>query len=744
MSQFTAYAVTLCCGAILATAPLCYAQQTPATPVITPTAAEPVTNQPTSTAAAVSTEHQPLIHDDSALEHVLVSVPIHRQLSATALPITLLSGEELRALATSTIGDTLANKPGLANASFGPAVGQPVVRGQQGPRVSVLQNSIQSADASNVSADHAVSIEPLLADSVEVLRGPATLLYGGGAIGGVVNVIDNRIPTRRLDETTGGVEYRHDGASDLDVSVFRLDSGNGDFAFHIDGLYRDWNDLDIPGYAIDEAALDSLHQGHAHAAGDEERDNTKGYVENTGGRSKSITAGGSVFFDGGLFGLSVSRLENRYGIPPAGHAHHKEHEEHDHGDHDDHDADSHAGGVTIDLEQTRYDSRLQLDDPLTGVHSLQWLLSYTDYQHQELESSGTVGSVFKNNSWQSRLEITHEPVLGWHGVVGLQWREGDFSATGEESFIPKTNTRSAGVFVVEGFDRGDWTYELGLRLDQDQLKPDSVVASDKTFNSASLSASALWQITEQWQAAVALSHAERAPVTEELFSNVDVAVGDEYIVHGATQSIEIGNPNLDTEQSSNVDIKLAWQGERARVDATAFYNDFSDYIYLQSTGLEQDELPVLAYQQQDARFSGVEMEAELSLLEFSKGQLTLSVFGDSIRGVFDRGGDVPRLPPYRLGSKLNYSSGNWSSFISVIDAAKQDRPSAHETETAGYTRWDLGLDYRMPGLAANDSLLLFVKANNITDEDIRLSSSFLRNYAPEAGRSLMAGLRYSF
>lgn len=253
--------------------------------------------------------HAKPMRNDSKLEYVLVSASLHKQTSKTALPVTVLTGDELRSAATSTIGDTLSNKPGLANASFGPAVGQPVIRGQQGPRVSVLQNSIKSADASNVSADHAVSIEPLLADSVEVLRGPATLLYGGGAIGGVVNVIDSRIPTVRHGEISGGVEYRHDSASDLDVTAFLLNSGEGDFAFHVDGLYRDWNNLNIPGDAIDEAALGSLHADQGYDR--EERDNAHGYVANTGGRTKNLTVGGSHFFENGLFGVSVSRLENR-------------------------------------------------------------------------------------------------------------------------------------------------------------------------------------------------------------------------------------------------------------------------------------------------------------------------------------------------------------------------------------------------------------------------------------------------
>ncbi|MDC3332879.1 TonB-dependent receptor [bacterium] len=727
MKNFTANAVVFACGSLLLAATNSLAQ---------------TNNQPSNDNSKV---HQQPLHPDNKLEHVLISVPIHRQASKTALPVTVLTGDELRSAASSTIGDTLSNKPGLANASFGPAVGQPVIRGQQGPRVSVMQNSIKSADASNVSADHAVSIEPLLADSVEVLRGPATLLYGGGAIGGVVNVIDSRIPTVLKEEASGGIEYRHDGASDLDVTAFRIDTSEGNIALHIDGLYRDWNNQDIPGDAIDEAALESLHTEEEHED-EEERENTHGYVDNTGGRTKNITVGTSYFFDKGLFGASVSRLENSYGIPPAGHAHHEEeHDEEDHDeDHEDGDHDEEEGGILLDVKQTRYDTRLELTDPLAGIHSLKWLLSHTDYQHDEIEPDGVVGTAFNNDTWETRIELGHEPIAGWHGVVGLQWRDGDFSAEGEESFIPKTATTSTGLFIVEGFDHNDWTYELGLRVDQDELNPKTDSATNENFTSISSSASALWQINSQWQTSIALSSAERAPVTEELYSNVNTEPGDEYVAHGATQSVEIGNPDLDTEKSSNIDIKLGWQNEKVSIEATAFYNDFSDFIYLQNTGLEQDELAVLMYEQQDATLKGIEYQANFTLLDQAAGQLSLSVFGDMIQGEFDTAGDVPRLPPRRIGSKLSYTHGDWSTFVSVLDAAKQDEPGVNETETAGYTRWDLGADYRITGLSAQGSLLLFVKANNITDEEIRLSTSFLRNYSPEKGRSITAGLRYSF
>jgi iron complex outermembrane receptor protein len=628
----------------------------------------------------------------------------------------------------------LAASPGLSNASFGPAVGQPVVRGQQGARVSVLQNSLSSADAANISADHAVSVEPLLADSVEVLRGPSTLLYGGGAIGGVVNVIDNRIPSQTVDGVKAAVEYRHDSAGDMDSSVFRLDAGEGNMAIHLSGLYRDWNHLDIPGDAIDTKALKSLHEGHAHKQ--EEPDNTRGYIANTEGRTDALTAGATVFFDQGLAGFSVSHLSNRYGIPPAGHAH--GHDEHAHTAQE----EVHGEGILIDLRQTRYDGRLQLEQPLPGIEQLDWRLAYTDYQHEEVEPDGAIGTEYHRDSWESRLTLNHQELWGWHGVFGLQYKDSDFSAQGEESFIPETQSTGIGLFIVEGYDWQAWTFELGARYDLDSRKPSHSRARDRDFNSGSLSASALWQGNTGWQASLALSRSERAPVAEELYSNVDAGV--EFVVHGASQAIEVGNSKLDSERSQNADFTLAWQNDSVNIEATAFYNHFNDYIYLYNTGQEQDELPVLEYQQQDARFYGIELDADWYLIQASGQQLTLGLFGDAIRGEFDNGEDVPRLPPLRLGAKVEYQWSDWTASVQVLNAAAQTRAGDHETETDGYTRWDMAFNYQLPQWFWYQSAQVFVQLNNLTDEEVRLSTSFLRNYAPEAGRSVVGGLRVYF
>ena len=682
--------------------------------------------------------------DDGNMEHVLVSVPIHRQESQTALPVTVFSGDVLRAAASATLGETLASRPGLANASFGPAVGRPVIRGQQGARVTVLQNSLRSADASSLSADHSVAVEPLLAERIEVLRGPAILMYGGNAIGGVVNVLDNRIPTVEPEALSGGLEYRHEAAADLDVGAFHLSGGAESFALYASGLWREWGDLSVPGKAIDERALESLHEGHEHEKEDEPLENTEGYIANTGGRTQNLTLGASTIFDSGFFGFAVSQLNNEYGIPPGAHAHHEDEE---YEDEEEHEEAEHEDGIRIDIDQIRYDARLLKEDPFAGISLLNWQVSHTNYQHDEIESNGEIGTHFSNNTWESRIELNHQPLAGWHGLLGLQWRRGEFSALGEESFIPVTKSTSTGLFLVEGYDKDDWTYEVAVRLDKDELKPAHSAAETLNFTSLSASASALWQMTPEWQFSLALSSAERAPVTEELYSNIDVeseASHSEYVVHGATQSIEIGNAELDTEQSHNADFKLSWTNAIASIDATIFYNHFNDYINLQNTGLEQDEVPILLYQQEDATFNGLELETTFVLLATEAHHLELSLMGDTLRARFASGLAVPRMPPRRVGAALKYQRGNWSAFANLQDAAAQKEPGERETVTKAYTRWNLGVNYRLDNFANEGSLLLFAKINNVTDEEIRSSSSFLRNYAPESGRSLVGGIRYTF
>jgi iron complex outermembrane receptor protein len=647
------------------------------------------------------------------MEHVLVSVPLHKQAAETALPVTVLSGDELRRIAATTIGDTLSGSPGLANASFGPGVGRPVIRGQQGPRVMVLQNSTPSADASGLSADHAVSVEPLLAEGIEIMRGPSTLLYGGGAIGGVINVLDNRIPDSVPQQTTGGIEYRYVSASDLNGGVFKLDGGAGNWAYHLDGLYRDWDDLDIPG----------------RAANERDAETTDGYIANTGGHTGNLTGGSSYHFDDGFFGLAVSRLENKYGIPPGAHGHHdEEHEEEE---------------VTLDIEQTRYDATLQLERPVQPLETVRSFLTYTDYGHKEIESSGEVGTRYRRDGWDGRIEAVHRPLAGFHGAFGLQASSSEFSAIGEEAFIPKTDNAAIGAFLVEDRHIGDWTFEGGLRYDWTERDPRTTAASKRSFDAFSASVSGLWQFAPQWQAGLALSRSERAPTDEELYANIEANNPTQWVIHAATNSIELGDTELDTEVSNNADLSVRWSGDDDFIQITGFYNDFADYINLRNTGLEQDEVPVYAYVQDDAEFYGAEVDSEFGLTALAGGDLRLRVFGDVIYGQLDRGGDVPRLPPARIGSRLAWSADRLALWATVLFAGDQDKPGDFERSSQSYTRWDLGGEYRLP-VGSGSEFIVFAELNNIGDEQIRLSTSFLRDIAPEAGRSAEVGVRYLF
>ncbi len=712
--------------------------------------------------AAMAQQAQAAPPKPERIEHVLVSVPVHKKVSESALPVTVLTGRELHSMVASSIGETLGDMPGIANSTFGPGVGRPVIRGQQGPRSFVLQNGIASADVSALSPDHAVSAEPMLAQSIEVLRGPATLLYGGGAIGGVVNIQDNRIPTQAIDGIEGGIEYRYDDAPEMDTTVGRLEGGNGKFAFHLSGTLRDFDDLSIPGLAIDEAALEQQEEllGIPHDEdGEEELENSDGSIENTDGDSDAITLGASYHFgEKGFFGLSYNRFETNYGIPAGSHEHDhgeehghgdEDHDDHgdDHGeDHDDHDEDhdheaEEEENVRIDLEQERYDALVHVHDLVPGVIDVaRGFLTFTDYNHTELEGAET-GTVFDRETWEGRLELVRN--ADNHSVLGLQWRDDDFSAVGDEAYLVPTESTEFGVFFLQDLHLSDWQVELGGRVDYVERDPENVDGQGaEDFTAYSLSVAGLYQIAPDWTTSLSISRSARAPAAEELFSNLGNA-GEELVTHVATGIIEIGDRNLDEEVSFNFDASLNWLGDRSFANLSVYYNSFQDYIFLDNTSTFIDETPVYQYLQDDAVFYGVEFDSDFHLADLAGGELALGVFGDVTVGEFDDAGDVPRLPPMRIGSELSWRSDAFGAYVRVINADDQDNAGNFETETDGYTRWDAGVDYRMT-LMANTELLAFVKWKNIGDEEIRLSTSFLRNFAPEPGESIEAGIRLTF
>ncbi|MFT6957817.1 MAG: iron complex outermembrane receptor protein [Halieaceae bacterium] len=684
--------------------------------------------------------------EDRTMEHIIVSVPIHRQEADTALPVTILTGDALRRQAAATIGETLANRAGIANATYGPGVGRPVIRGQQGPRAITLQNSTLSADVSGLSPDHSVTVEALLAESIEVLRGPSTLLYGGGAIGGVVNVIDNRIPRKPLNGVEGALEYRYDDASDMDSRVGRLEGGNGSFAFHVSGTARSTDDLKIPGSAIDENALEAeeaLLGGHEEEDHEEEElENSEGFIANTDSETNVRTGGMSFHFEKGSYaGISVSHIESEYGLPPGTHEH--GHEEEHEGEHaDEEHGDEEEEVIRIDMEQTRYDAVVHLKQPMTGIEAVRGFLTYTDYEHDELEGA-EVGTRFARETWETRAEIIHDAFFGSEGVIGLQLRMDEFEAAGDEAYVPRTDSTEVGLFLLEDFHVGELVYEMGLRVDHVERDPDSENVSETEFTSISASGSALWQFNKNWQAGLSASRSARAPAAEELFSNVDAIDAESLVTHAATGIIEVGDPDLDEEVSLNIDLAVQWHSDSSWAEMSLFYNSFKDYIFLLNSTEEVDETFIYLYEQEDAEFYGIEFESSFHLANLGQGSVALGVHGDMIFGEFDKSGDIPRLPPARIGGKLSWTSDTFSTWVSVINASDQDDSGNFETETDGYTRWDIGADYQLQ-FADNNQLIVFLKWKNIGDEEIRLSTSFLRNYAPEAGESIEAGVRFMF
>lgn len=654
---------------------------------------------------------QDIPHNEHELNEVIISAsPLEENSAGINQAVSVLTGDSLHRKAAATIGETLQDEPGVTNSGFGPGVGKPVIRGQVGNRVKVMQDGLGTLDASSASGDHAITTEALVAERIEVLRGPATLRYGNGAIGGVVNVIDNRIPDTLPDKTTGAVEYRHNSVNDQDSTVILLDGAitgtpMGNWAWHLDGLHRDSNNTRIDGYAQNpEPGEDPAHHESTH-----------GYIDNTDTRATTGTAGISWIGEKGFIGISLSEMENLYGIPPEAHGH----------EGDSHDEEPEL--IRIDMEQTRFDLKAEWAEILPGFELGRFRISHNDYEHTELEN-GEKGTRFTNEAIEGRVELLHQEVAGWTGAVGVQLEDREFAAIGEEAFIPESDIRNGGIFWVGETTHGDWSYELGLRVDRQTIDPED--DSEISHNTQSLSLGGLWQMTDDQRLSLSLTHAQRAPAVEELLS---------FGPHHASESFDIGDPDLDEETSHNIDFGYQYQGA-VDLKLNLFYNAIDDFIFKRNTGLiDADEgLTIFEYQQEDASFKGVEASVDVPLND----SWQLEFFGDYVRAELDKSGDVPRIPPLRYGLALGYHADQWSTKLKLTEVQEQENPGDFEEKTEGYTRLDGHIHYHLD--TPNGTWLLSLKANNLLDEEIRNSTSFLREIAPEPGRSLELGIRLSF
>ena len=693
----------------------------------------------------------------SAIEVIDVhATPMHLSVMESATPVSVLSGETLRRQQAATLGDTLEKLPGVQSNFHGNVASTPIIRGLSGPRVLITQNGLDVSDVSRVGPDHAVASEASTAKQIEVLRGPATLFFGSGAIGGVVNVVDQRVPTST--ETRGEFVLETQTVNDQKLGTFNVTTGVDNIAFYADGFYRDSNDYETP------VAPDIDDPDGAHV------------VENSNEESNGFTLGTSYLFDQGYVGVAVERFEREYGVP--GH--------------------SHGGDTSVfaDLEQTKYQLLGEYNFTNDFLQSVHFRAGYTDYEHAEVEG-GLLGTTFSNETEELRVELLHKPMAGWRGGISLHYKGSDVFAQGEEAFTPPSEMEMFAVALMEERHFGDFLVQLGARAESVTLDASSVLlpeldahehddehdhdehahdehegsefvrqfAVDQEFTPISLSAGVVYTINESYNVGVSLSRSERAPSASELLS---------FGPHIGTRTYEIGalfdlseegefvlsQTAIDLETANNIDLTFRkTQGDVGFV-FNAFYNQVDNYYFQEETGLfaesghdhdhgeeghgeeghdeHSDELPVYLFGSADAILHGFELQVAWQTTD----NLKLDFFADYVKARLKDGGALPRTSPMRVGSHVAYTLDNIRADLDITYFAKQDDISTLETETDGYTLVDASITYDIP--LGDIDLSVYLSGENLTDEEARVHTSFLKDIAPRPGRNFAFGVRGYF
>jgi iron complex outermembrane receptor protein len=624
------------------------------------------------------------------------------------VPVSVLNGRELSLQRAATLGETLNGIPGVSATSFGPNASRPVIRGLDAERVRMMQNGVGILDASSLSFDHAVAVDPLIIEQIDVVRGPAALLYGGSAVGGVVNAIDHRIPTEKLDGIMGRTEGRLGGPDSQNNLAGVVDAGNGKLAIHGDIYSRKTSDLDIPGFAV------SRRKSEADGTPRENR----GKLINSSADNDGGALGASLTFDNGYIGTSFSAFNSNYGTVAE-------------------------EAVRIDMQSQRWDIASEFTDlDKLGfnniIHRLKFRLAHTDYEHVELED-GEVGTTFKNRGMEGSFEASHASIGNMQGIVGFQFQNTNFEALGEEAFVPSNTTQSKAVYLYEelpiAFTNNQLKLSLGGRLGHTSVDASADAkfgpAQNSSFNPNSYALGGLYTFNDHWSLASNLSHNERAPSYFELYANG---------AHIATGQFEVGNSGFDKERSNGIDTQLRWKDAKNSFSVGAYYTRFSNYIGLLNTGLIDagSGLPVAQFSAFAADFKGIEAEGSFNIAN----NLDLKLRGDYVRATNrDNGDALPRISPLRLGAGLHYQKATFGARFDVLRAFNQNRTAENELATDGYTDVSALVTYKLP---TKLNIELFAKANNLLNEEIREHTSFLKDIAPQGERSVLLGFRSDF
>jgi len=692
----------------------------------------------TASALAQSASAPPPAPEPVNLDQFVVTAsPFQRDAADLAQATSVLTGQALSLRQQPTLGETLSGLPGVNSTYFGPGASRPIIRGLGGDRVRVLENTTGTIDASGVSPDHAVSVEPYLIDRIEVVRGPASLLYGASAVGGVVNLLTHRIesalPERALE---GQFEVRagtHDGerayGGVVDVAA---EAGKKRFVvLHLDGFARKLDGIDIPGFA--ESAAERAHETEeAIEHGEPVPVFARDRLPNSAIDSRGGSAGLSLVAAGGHLGFNYSGFDTFYGVP--GHAHG-------------------GAGVQIDLQQRRFELQGEITREIGPFDRARLKFGRASYQHSELED-GAVGTVFRNQGHDARLELLHGHAAGLGGAVGLQTGKSELEAQGDEAFLPPSTQENWAVFFFEEYRSGRFTHQFGGRYERQETTTRDGTGRARDDDGFSASAGTVWNPAPGWTLAASLTRTERAPNPQELFSDGP---------HAGTGAYEVGDARLGREKSLGFEAALRKRAGRVTGELAFFANRFDGYIFERPTGLvaierpaglefvdpdtltpgeEEEALPVFAFTATDADFWGVEAEAIVHLHDTAQHKLDLRLAADFTRAEDGAGRPLPRIPAARYTVGLAWKNGPWSAGAEWQHTAGQDRMSANEGVSESYALLSAHAAWEFT--ADRWQWEVFVRGTNLTDEEARPHTSFLKDLAPLPGRNFSAGVRLKF
>lgn len=718
---------------------------------IAPAAAQPppADDQPTivdsntgAGATAENTEPAPPTRGDAAAAHPdedqeIVVTGVKRQAGDMLGNVSVLDEEELAHDLKPSLGDTLSDLPGVSSTSFGPSASRPILRGEQGDRAPVLVDGISSLDLSAADPDHAVTINPITAERIEVLRGPAALLYAPSAIAGVVNVIDDRIPRNRPDDIDVDVLASLGSAANERAGNIGVDLPLGArFVAHADASYSKYDDLHVGGHLLSKALREQ-----AEASPDpeiRELADLKGKLPNTAGRTDDV-AGGIAYVDGDLdIGISYNHHDAKYGVPIRFSL----------------DPGVEPEVPTIDAHQDRGDLRANV--PIGGFfEAFEFRGGLSKYRHAEIEKDGEVGSRFYSNGGEMRADLVQSERGGWGGTTGIQYLNQDAKIRGNEKYLPDSRKKNFGLFTLQTIESGPVRFEgairvefAHLRADEDEtiaeigdeldgtvdVVPDIGEAPIKrSFTGVSASVGANYNLGNDWRAGLSLSHSERSPSIDELYS-----LGP----HGGSQQFLVGDPDLKLEKSNGVELSVHKTSGPIHVHGSVYYSRFLNFIFQAPTGEIEDGLPVYEYREGKAKYYGFEVESDIN---FGKalgiawgGELT----ADAVRAKIKNFGNSPEIPPFRILGGLTGSKGQVDGRVEVERVSSQHKVAPNETTTGGYAMVNASLDYHP--FAANPELTISLQANNLFDVNARRHSSDLKDYAPLAGRDIRLTARLGF